>query len=142
MGQNVDLLRKGLALNDARDHAGFRATMAPDVEVVAPQGTFRGRDEVMAFFKQEWTAFTRGETAIVTALESEDWVSAECRITAVNDGPLTTPMGEIPATGRAIDLTYALWARQEAGLLKSLRLYFDSMAYAGQLGLIPEPAGS
>lgn len=142
MGLNVELLRKGLALNDARDEAGFRATTAPDVELVAPQGTYRGRDEVMAFFKQEWAAFTRGDTTIVNAHESEDSVSAECRIKAVNDGPVTTPMGVIPATGRSIDLTYALWARQEAGLLKSLRIYFDSMAYAAQLGLLPEPAGA
>lgn len=49
------------------------------------------------------------------------------------------PMGEIPATGRAIESPYTIWVDIEAGLARSMRVYMDGMAFAAQLGLLPGP---
>ena len=46
MGEVLDLLREGLALNDANDLDGFVALMGADVEWLTPDGPLRGRDAV------------------------------------------------------------------------------------------------
>jgi ketosteroid isomerase-like protein len=53
MGDNAEVFRKAIAALDARDAEGFRALIAPDAEFVGPQGTFSGRDDIIAFFGNE-----------------------------------------------------------------------------------------
>ena len=139
MSQNEELFRKALDCLNRQDAAGYRALQAPDVEYINPQGTYRGRDEATASFAPEWRAFPDGKHEVVRLVETATGIAAECHWTGTQDGPLATPMGELPPSGRQVALDYAIWVDAEAGLAKKVKVYVDLMAYATQLGLIPQP---
>lgn len=57
-------------------------------------------------------------------------------------GPLHTPTGDVPATGRRVDLPFCDVHRIEDGKITNGRSYFDLATMMRQLGLMPEvPAG-
>jgi predicted ester cyclase len=74
-------------------------------------------------------------------LEGDSGVAAEVVWRGVNDGALHTPMGDLPPTGRTIEIPFSLWFSIEAGLIKTAHVYMDAMSFAAQLGLIPGPQG-
>jgi len=55
-------------------------------------------------------------------------------------GPLATPQGEVPPTGRTLQLPICLGFEVAAGRITSNHAYYDQMTLAAQLGLLPEPA--
>jgi predicted ester cyclase len=141
MGEALDLLREGLALNDANDLDGFVAMMAPDVEWLTPDGSLHGRDAVREYVGVLRTAFPDGRHTIDRAVESGGQVGAEGRWTGTHTGVFATPQGDVPPTGQTVTITFALFVdgdlpRREA---QRVALYMDQMAIAAQLGLIPEP---
>jgi ketosteroid isomerase-like protein len=139
MSQNEDLFRKSIQCLNAQDATGFRALLAPDVEYLNPQGVYHGRDAAAGSFEPEWRAFSTGTHVIERLVETPTGVAAECSWKGTHDGPLATPMGEVPPTGREVTADYAIWVDVDAGLATRIRVYFDAMGYAMQLGLIPQP---
>jgi len=67
-----------------------------------------------------------------------DWVATEHHGTATHTGPLRRPTGEIPATGRALDLWFSENCEVRGGKLRQMRAYYDGAAVMRQLGLLPE----
>jgi steroid delta-isomerase-like uncharacterized protein len=55
-----------------------------------------------------------------------------------NTGPLMMPSGEVPPTGRSIEIEVAEVLRFEDGKIRELRAYYDSATLMRQLGLLPE----
>jgi len=51
-----------------------------------------------------------------------------------NDGPMETPDGEMPATGRSVEIRACQVFEVEDGKIKSSRHYFDMVAMMTQLG--------
>jgi predicted ester cyclase len=141
MGEVLDLLREGLANNDANDMDAFIAGQAPDVEWVTPEGVLAGRDAVREYVSIFRTAFPDGRHTIERALESGSKAAVEGRWTGTHTGPLTTPQGELPPTGRTVTMAFALFVEGdlEARQASRVALYMDQMAMGAQLGLIPEP---
>jgi len=139
MGQYEELFRKSIESLNRQDAAEFRSLVAPDADYTTPLGSFQGRDAISASFEPEWRAFPDGKHEVLRVLETATGVAAECRWTGTHNGPLATPMGEVPATGRPIVLDYAIWVDVAAGLAKRIRVYADGMDYAVQLGLMPQP---
>jgi SnoaL-like polyketide cyclase len=56
-------------------------------------------------------------------------------------GPLVTPAGTIPATGRPVELRLAELYEVQEDRIKRLNAYYDSASLMRQLGLLP-PQGS
>ena len=139
MGQNAELFRTAIQCLNAKDAAGFRAVLAPDVEYLNPQGDYAGRDAAAASFEPEWRAFSNAKHEIVRLVETPTGVAAQCVWSGTHDAPLATPVGEVPASGRSVESGYAIWVDMEAGLARKIQVYFDQMSYAIQLGLLPAP---
>jgi predicted ester cyclase len=76
-------------------------------------------------------------TNLVAAGES---AFAEAIARGAHTGPLETPDGEVPPTGRRIEIEFSVVARARDGLLVDGREYYDSMTLLTQLGLVPESA--
>ena len=53
-----------------------------------------------------------------------------------------TPQGEIPPTGKTIDLHFCDVFQVSGGKAIAHRLYFDNVEFLSQLGLMPAPAAS
>jgi predicted ester cyclase len=60
---------------------------------------------------------------------------------AIYSGTLTGPMGEYPATGRSVEITFLSIFRIDAGRVAELWVEWDNVAMLTQLGLLPPPPG-
>lgn len=58
--------------------------------------------------------------------------------TATHTGPLRTPTGEVPATGRTLDLWFGETFEVRSGKLRRMRVYYDGATVIRQIGLMPE----
>ena len=63
--------------------------------------------------------------------------AAEGTIVGTHTGVLHTPNGDVPPTGRSVELPWAAVYLIEDDTLKSEHLFFDQMDFLGQLGLLP-----
>jgi predicted ester cyclase len=138
-----ELYLEAMALNDGGEHDAFLAKQAPDcVWVVPGVGELRGREAVREWLTPFWTAFSSFRHDHTRVVADGDTVIAEGIWTGTHDGPMATPMGELPATGRTISFPFAVSVSGdlEGGLAQSVRVYFDSLALLAQLGAMPEPA--
>jgi steroid delta-isomerase-like uncharacterized protein len=127
-------------LINAHDAEAIGALFADDGVLSDPSGEFRGPEEVVQYWKRFFRAFPdmtgrdefkaeRGDTAI------NEWSSA-----GTNSGPLETPEGTIPATGKWGTLRGCDVITVRDGLIQSHRVYYDQLAFMQQLGLVPEAA--
>ena len=141
MGEALDLLREGLARNDANDLDGFVAMMAADVEWLTPDGPLHGRDAVRDYVGRFREAFPDGRHAIERAVESGSSVAIEGRWSGTHTGTFSTPQGDVPPSGRPVTMAFALFVDGDLGAREATRcaLYMDQLAMAAQLGLLPEP---
>lgn len=107
--------------------------------VVAPEGSFEGRDQARAYLEgflrsfpdltiTSWSKVTSGDLAI------DEWTFA-----GTNTGPVELPDGRnLPATGRSVTVRGCDVATVEDGEIISHRVYFDEMELLGQLGLLEQ----
>lgn len=144
MGETLELVREALALNDRNDIDGFVAMQAPDCEWLTPDGPLHGRDAVRDYVSRHRTAFPDGRHTIDRTHETDDTVCIEGRWTGRHTGPFETPQGDVPATGRGVEMAFALFVEAAPGSRTASRvaIYMDQLSMLVQLGLVPEPAAA
>ena len=98
--------------------------------------TFHGPDGYSQFSQGWVTAFPDGKVEITKMVAGDEGVATEFRGRGTHTGPLVGPAGEIPATGRSIDVPFCQIMQIKNGKVVSSRLYFDAATMMGQLGLI------
>ena len=81
------------------------------------------------------TAFPDVAGTITNTVEVGDTIVQEITWTGTHTGPLMTPDGEIPATGRSQTTPAVIVSEYEGDQLKASRHYFDLMGLMAQLGL-------
>ena len=112
---------------------------AEDCEVIdIPSGiTSRGPDgykQVILFFEE---GFPDSRIEITNLFASEDQAVVEFVGRGTNTGPLHMPRGDVPPTGRAVELRFCDVYRVRNGKIVSYRSYYDLFSFLQQLGLIP-----
>ena len=122
-----------------RNFDGVADLMASDGEIVlvgsgtrfeGPQG---GRE-----FSQMWAdGFPDGEVTIDDVIAAGDKVVVQHTGRGTHTGPLRSPGGEIPATGRSVTLQLCDVFRIENGKIRSCHSYFDSASLLTQIGVMP-----
>jgi steroid delta-isomerase-like uncharacterized protein len=70
------------------------------------------------------------------AVDGDD-VIIEVRWRGTHDGPMALPDGELPSTGRSIDIWGILWQVYRDGLLVHERHHVDTLTMMSQLGQLP-----
>ena len=115
---------------------------SPDVETTEPgAGTRRGVDQWKAYAEGFKRAMPDARLNFKLAVEQGNTVAVEGAFTGTHTGPMLTPTGEIPPTGRSLELPYLDVFTAKDGLLAIHRVYYDQITMLSQLGLIPAPAG-
>jgi ketosteroid isomerase-like protein len=135
-----DRLLAIMSLADAHDIDGVLEQLAPDAEWVTPSGPQRGHAAIQAWLSPFWGAFSSFAHTVDRVAQSGDTAYAEGVWSGVHDGPLATPEGEVPPTGRTVSFRFAVGTSGDADKVRSVRVYFDQLEFLGQLGLLPEPA--
>lgn len=113
------------------------AMVAEDAEtVLVPFGeTYHGRDGFVTFMQGFTGAFPDIRIAVTNQVATEDYVVTEFTARGTHNGPLLTPAGPIPPTGRTVDFIVCEVWQIKHGQMASLHNYQDAAAIMRQLGV-------
>jgi steroid delta-isomerase-like uncharacterized protein len=103
---------------------------------------YRGPDGVRENFQFWFGAFPDGKVEIRNLIGAGDTVVVEYIGRGTNTGPMQTEQGEMPPTGKSVQLEFCDVVEVKGGKIARGRSYFDSGSMMRQLGLIPETAGA
>jgi steroid delta-isomerase-like uncharacterized protein len=108
------------------------------VLVDVPTGTTSsGRDALRNFCLFFVDGFPGSFTEITNMVATEDHVVVEFIGRGVNTGPLHMPTGDVPPTGRSVEIHFCEVRRITNGKIMSLHSYYDALGFMQQLGFIP-----
>jgi predicted ester cyclase len=110
-----------------------------DAELVTPVGQFQGREQVLGFLKAYWDAFPDARLEIVRSIEDGPLTAAEGKMIGTHSGILRTPEGDVPPTGRAVEIRWMGMYEVRGEELAAEHLYFDQAEFMTQLGVMSGP---
>jgi uncharacterized protein (TIGR02246 family) len=132
------VLNRNITTLNARDLEGYLANQQPDVEFVLPGGaTLHGREEIRHYIEALWKAFPNGKLAFGAQVFAEDAAATELVFTGTHTGPMMTPNGPLPPTGKRVTLHSASILHIKEGLIAWEHGYADQLEILTQLGLMP-----
>jgi predicted ester cyclase len=104
-----------------------------------PDGTFEGRSVIKDRLATELAAFSDIAHRYVSYVEEGDAFADEWVFVGTHTGPLVLPDGtELPPTGKRVEVKGMELARIRDGKIAVDNLYYDNLAVAAQLGLLPQ----
>jgi steroid delta-isomerase-like uncharacterized protein len=130
------------AVVDAFSNADWdrmRTLVSPDI-VYQETGTGRhlqGVEDYLAMCQTWRQAFPDVTGKISTTLADGGTVAIEVTWTGTHTGPLASPTGEIPATGKPIQVECTLWYQIAGDRVENLRSHLDVLGMLTQLGILP-----
>jgi len=109
-----------------------------DIEaVLVPFGqTFHGREGFMQFMQGFKGAFPDLRISVTNQVATDESVVSEFTARGTHNGPLLTPAGAIPPTGRTVDFIVCEVLQVKNGRIASLHNYQDAASLMRQLGLL------
>ena len=136
-----EAFERGTDTFNSHDIDGFAEVLADDVVFVAPGGIRgRGKAGCVEFYGGWFQAFPDAHVEVHHVHFVDDIAVEEGTFTGTHHGVLHTPTGDIPPTGRAVNLDFIHVLRFRAGKHASFNLVFDRLLMCEQLGLLPAPA--
>ena len=132
---------ENVAALNANDEQRLRATYADDAVLEAPGAArLEGGDQVTEYAMTWVRAFPDARQTISNQIAAGDWVVQEFTFSGSHTGTLSSPDGDIPATGRSVTGRGVQIQRIADGRIAEEHVYFDQVEILTQLGLMPEPA--
>lgn len=137
MADNKSIARGNYDAWNARDFDRIAGTLTPDGKVVimGTGQTFNGPDGSRQFSRMWADAFPDGTCTVECVTGDGDHVAVEYTGRGTHTGTLNTPMGAIPATGRAITIKLCDMLDFKEGKITAQRQYLDTAALLSQLGI-------
>ena len=124
---------------NAGDLDVFRETLAPDYvrhsQATTAMPEIRGVEQMLTFLEETFRAFPDWHEEILLMVAEGDTVAYITRGTGTHTGPL----GDLPPTGREVDVTNYIFQRIENGRVAETWIGWDNLAMLNQLGILPPP---
>jgi steroid delta-isomerase-like uncharacterized protein len=139
MPQNsIDVAKQQVLAYNEKNWDRVREVVAPNVvyDEVGTHRTITGVDQVLDAWKGWATALPDSQASFDRATADGDTVVLEVTWRGTHTGPLATPNGEIPATGKPIELRAIQVVDVADGKAKSIRQYFDMGTILNQIGAV------
>ena len=141
MSEARELAEQHNRIFNERDWSAAAQVYSPDVVTIEPgAGTMHGIETFIGFAQGFAAAFPDSRLVVRTLTADGNRAVVEGVYTGTHTAPMMSPQGEIPATGRTLALPYCDVFEVEAGRITTHHVYYDQMAFALQLGLVPTPA--
>jgi steroid delta-isomerase-like uncharacterized protein len=135
-----EVFEKGTRAFNAHDVAGLAELLAEDVVFEAPGGVRgQGKDACAQFFGGWLNAFPDAHVDVQNVEIFDDVGFEEGLFTGTHNGVLHSPTGDIPPTGRPVEIRYMQALRFKNGKHSAFHLMFDRLDMLEQLGLVPAP---
>jgi steroid delta-isomerase-like uncharacterized protein len=127
--ENVDTFTAG-------DWDRMRATMTPDsvYDEFPTQRHVQGADAIIEANRGWKQAFPDAKGSVRNAFAKDNLVALELTWQGTNTGPMESPSGAIPASGRQVEVPAAMVMTFAGDKIKDTRHYFDMMGLLKQLG--------
>jgi steroid delta-isomerase-like uncharacterized protein len=107
---------------------------------VGTQRRLNGKDEILPALKGWRTAMPDVKGTVTKALASGNTVVLEITWEGTQTGPMETPGGTIPPSGKR-QVTPSTWIFDfEGDSIKESRQYFDMVTFLSQIGAMPQQA--
>ena len=136
-----DVFEQALGFFNAGDVEGLVDLYTEDATLVTPFGTFEGRAAIHEARSRDIAAWPDHAVTRDVIVEQGDTVAAEWTMIATHTGPLVMPDGtDLPPTGKRIEIKGMELVQHRDGKIAVHHMYWDNMAVAGQLGVLPEAA--
>ncbi|MFI7583149.1 ester cyclase [Kocuria sp. M1N1S27] len=132
-------VEQAIAALNAHDAAGFASTYGPEaiVYTAASPEPVRGRAAIQQDTQQWFTAMPDMTMEIEELVVDGPTAAMRLLFVGTHTGPLLTPSGAVPPTGRRVSVPMAVFNRHdESGTTEVEHRYLDMMAMAQQLGLV------
>jgi steroid delta-isomerase-like uncharacterized protein len=142
MSEARELAEKHVSVFNERAWSRANELYAPDLVMIEPAGTTQGVEPYLDTARGFVTAMPDSRMEVTAIIESGNRVVVEGAYSGTHTGPLGTPQGEVPPTGRKLTLPLCDVIEVAAGRITQIRAYYDQMTIAAQLGLLPEPAAA
>jgi steroid delta-isomerase-like uncharacterized protein len=145
MGEDSEgIIRKLFDGFNAKDIDAIEALAADDFELIdcASGEKYTGPEGARRNAEGWLTPFADVSVEILNVVSSGDWAVAEFVGRGTHSGPMQTPMGEIPPTGKQVELHLCSIIKVRDGKIAEGRNYYDAMTIANRLGLMPAAAAT
>jgi steroid delta-isomerase-like uncharacterized protein len=130
------LLHKILATFESCDAEATANLYEEDADYYLYPEVIRGREAIRESMEDWFRAFPDTKWELQNLMSSGDTFVAEGIFKATHTGPMRTPEGEVPATGRAVEMPCCFIGRvSENGLIAEDRTYINQAIMMEQLGL-------
>jgi predicted ester cyclase len=127
------------AVIDGHHWADYETVMHPDVDLISSFATVHSAADWADVSRSFAAAMPDGAHTVTRVVQAGDRFAVQGVWTGTHTGPLGTPGGEVPATGRVVTLPFCAVGTQRDGRVSSMTLYLDQLAMLAQLGLVPQP---
>ena len=133
----VDIAKASIIAYGEKDWDAVRRVVTPGVvyDEVSTNRKVRGIDDVLTIWKGWAAAFPDSKATFEDAYVSGNTVILELTWRGRHTGPLRTAAGEIPATGKPIELRACQIVDVADGKTQHIRQYFDMATLMAQLGV-------
>jgi predicted ester cyclase len=118
------------------------AVLRPDAEMNTPLGQGLTPAAWVEHSRGFARAFPDGGHTLVRAVSAGDRCAIEGVWSGTHTGPMASPAGVVPPTGRGVTLPFCGVHTVRDGRIAAMTIYFDQMTMLVQLGLVPEPAAT
>jgi steroid delta-isomerase-like uncharacterized protein len=139
---NVKVVRSLYEYYGRKDIEAAAALVSDDFEwIVMPFGqTVTGQEGFKQMFGGFGIPFPDSTINVKNSVDGGDCVVMEYDFAGTHNGPLTTPAGEIPATGKPINIPGCEVYQLRHGKIVRLHTYFDVPTMMQQIGFMPSSA--
>jgi steroid delta-isomerase-like uncharacterized protein len=135
----VDIAKAQIIAYNEKNWSAATAALAPTAvyDEVGTNRTINGAGSVLDAWKG-WAAAIPDSRATFDAVHvAGNTVILELTWRGTQSGPLQTPAGQIPATGRSIEIRACQLVEVSDGKVQRVRHYFDMATLLAQLGVSP-----
>src|SRR5438270_3363666 len=136
----VKIARKQIDAFNNGDWEQLRELLASDASYheLGTERAIEGPEQIIEAFKGWKTAFPDAAGRVTSSLASGDTAVLEVTWKGTQNGPLTTPAGTIPASGKSQETPAVVFYVFEGAKIKASRHYFDAMTLLKQIGAQPK----
>ncbi|MET9216170.1 MULTISPECIES: ester cyclase [unclassified Nocardia] len=137
MSDLLDLVRTHYAGLETGDLDLAASPFTDDVAAEFPSGPLAGIEALRGLIGAFIAAFPGMRIERRNTWVDGDTAIAEIVFTGVQTGPLATPDGEVPASGRTVTFPLIDTFTLRDGKVAEHRVYWDNVSFLTQLGLLP-----
>jgi steroid delta-isomerase-like uncharacterized protein len=139
MADAPDIARAVIEAFNVADWDRLRSLVTPDI-VYEEAGTGRhieGVEDYLAMCRTWRKGFPDAIGEVDNVISAGDTVALEVTWSGTHTGPLATPSGEIPATGKPFTVKSSAWYLITEDRVENLRHHLDVLGILNQLGVLP-----